>query len=151
VPTDFTRIPGWAPTEGAGMAVADLSGDGRPDLVVLAGSRYRVGRSLDAVGAIAGGWGAWFDIPGWRFRASVDAGIALADLDGDGRPELVVFAIAARADRNRAYHRIGRALDADGAVTGGWSGWRAIPDWGRRRTGAATSRWRTSTATAARS
>ena len=139
MPTDVTRIPGWKPPQdqGAGVATADLSGDGRPDLVVLAvdgraeqnSGRYRVGRSLDANGAVSGGWGAWMQIPGWRFRSNADAAIALADLTGDGRPDLIVFAIEVRSGANRAYYRVGRSLDADGAVTGGWTGWTQIPDW----------------------
>ena len=91
--------------------------------------RYRVGRSLDASGAVSGGWGEWRQIPGWRFRSNADAAIALADLDGDGRPDLIVFAIEVRAGANRAHYRVGRSLDADGAVTGGWTGWTQIPDW----------------------
>jgi hypothetical protein len=119
------------------MASADLNGDGRPDLVVLAvdgsaernAGRYRVGRSLDANGAVGGGWGDWIQIPGWRFRANADAAIALADLGGDGRPDLIVFAIEEGARSNRAHYRVGRSLDQDGKVTGGWTAWTPIPDW----------------------
>jgi Domain of unknown function (DUF1929)/FG-GAP-like repeat len=123
VPTDVTRIPGWKPPQGAGVAVADLNGDGRPDVVVLAADRYRVGRSLDAAGAVGGGWGPWMNVPGWRFGETADAGIALVDRD------LVVFAIEKGARSNRGHYRVGRSLDADGAVTGGWTAWTQIPDW----------------------
>ena len=118
------RIPGWKPPQGAGVAVADLSGDGRPDVVVLAADRYRVGRSLDAAGAITGGWGPWQQVPGW-FREVADAGIALAGRD------LVVFAIEKGARANRGHFRVGRGLDADGAVTG-WTAWTQIPEWSAR-------------------
>jgi hypothetical protein len=119
VPTGSTRIPGWKPPQGAGLAVADLSGDGRPDVVVLAADRYRVGRSLDANGVITGGWGPWMNVPDWRFRETADAGIAIAGGD------LVVFAV----EEGRGHYRVGRTLDADGAVTGGWTAWTRIPDW----------------------
>ena len=111
------------------MAVADLSGDGRPDLVVLSGKRYRVGRSVDASGAVEGGWGDWMEIPGWRFAENADVGISLADLDGDERPDLVVFAIEKGARSNRGHYRVGRSLDTEGAVTKGWTSWTRIPDW----------------------
>ena len=45
------------------------------------------------------------------------------------RPDLIVFAIEVRDGANRGYYRVGRSLDADGAVTGGWTGWTQIPDW----------------------
>ena len=111
------RVPGWKPPQGAGVAVADLSGDGRPDVMVLAGDRYRVGRSLDTSGAVSGGWGRWLTVPDWRFGEVADAGIAIAGRD------LVVFAI-----EKGAHYRVARGLDAEGAVTGGWTAWKRIPD-----------------------
>lgn len=87
----------------------------------------RVGRALDEDGVVRGGWTPWAQVPGWRFAANADAGIALADLTGDGRPDLVVFAIEVRAGKHRGHYRVGRRLDERGAVTGGWSRWRAIP------------------------
>ena len=134
MPTGSTRIPGWKPPQGAGVAVADLSGDGRPDVVVLAADRYRVGRSLDANGAISGGWGPWVKVPDWRFGEIADAGIAIAGGD------LVVFAIERsrplpRGPQPRRRRRRHRRLD------------RVDRDPGLQRRRAATSRWPTSTAT----
>ena len=34
-----------------------------------------------------------------------------------------------RVGQNRGLYRVGRGLDADGVVTGGWSGWVEVPDW----------------------
>ena len=31
--------------------------------------------------------------------------------------------------QNQAYYRIGRSLDANGNVTGGWSDWKQVPEW----------------------
>ena len=54
--------------------------------------------------------------------------IAIADLDGNGRPELVVFQVDSPAGLNAGYYRVGWNLDADGQVTGGWSEWMRA-DW----------------------
>src|SRR5512132_2533321 len=139
MPTEFLPIPEWPwwQNAGVGVAVADVNGDGRPDLVVLAvddppganAASYRLGRGLDQDGNLVGGWGAWTAIPDWFSWQNADCGLAVADLDGDGRPELVVFMIDAPEGPNAAYYRVGWRLDATGAVTGGWSDWTPIPDW----------------------
>jgi hypothetical protein len=135
----FIAIPDWFSFEnqGAGVAVADLSGAGARDLIVLmvdnppAQNRgfYRIGKNLAADGTPTGGWTAWMEIPDWFSFENQGAGVAVADLDGDGRPELIVFMIDNPPGQNQGFYRVGRKLDADGAVTGGWGDWTPIPDW----------------------
>src|SRR3954447_15623928 len=139
MPNGFIPIPDWFSFEnqGAGVALADLSGGGPHDLVVLMVDNppgvnrglYRVGKGIAADGTATGGWTGWIDVPDWFSFENQGAGVAVTDLDADGRPELIVFMIDSPPGRNQGYYRVGRKLDAGGAVTGGWGGWTPIPDW----------------------
>lgn len=136
---DWQAIPDWfsAENQGAGIAVADLSGNGRPDLIVFmidnpVGKNrgiYKVGKDLDANGKVTGGWTAWTDVPDWFSWENDGGSIAVADMDGDGRPELLVFMIDAPLGLNKGLYKIGRGLDGNGSVTGGWTGWMPVPNW----------------------
>ncbi|WP_331724249.1 VCBS repeat-containing protein (plasmid) [Streptomyces longwoodensis] len=136
---------GWVPgpgvdaqftayTKGVGTAVADLTGNGRPDLVVLsvdyAGGYgrigYRVGFDLDKDGAPTGGWGLMQYVPE-LVGTVADVDIALSDLDGDGRPELIVAYAKAEGAGGRVSWRIGWRLDATGRATGGWGLTQTLP------------------------
>ena len=136
--TDFTAVPDWFPAAnaGAGIAVADLNSDGRPDVVVLMvddppGQNmgyYRVGLGTDDEGTV-GEWTAWTAVPDWTSWANDGAGIAVADVSGNGRPDLVVFMVDAVPNAaNAGYYRVGWDLDAAGQVRD-WSPWMAVPDW----------------------
>lgn len=132
-------IPDWFAYENQGgdIAIANISGSGRPDLVVLMvdappgknGAYYRVGRDLAVDGTVAGGWGPWLPVPDWRFWENQGAGLAVADLDGDGRPELLVFAVDNPTGQNAGYYSIGWHLETTGRARDGWSAWTGVPGW----------------------
>src|SRR5215213_2436101 len=129
-------VPDWTSWENQGgdIAVADLDGNGRSDIVVLqidnppGANRglYRIGRNLDPSGVVTGGWSPWREVPDWTSWENEGGGIAVADLDGDGRPELVVFQVDNPAGRNRGLYRVGWNLTADGTVAGGWGPWLEV-------------------------
>ena len=80
----YAQIPDWFSFEnqGAGVAIADLSGTGNSDLIAFmvdagAGQNrgvYRVGKNLDAAGNPTGGWTPWIEVPtGSRSRTKAPA------------------------------------------------------------------------------
>ena len=69
------------------------------------------------------------DVPDWTFWENQGADVAVADLGGGGAGDLVAFVIDNAVGLNRGLFRVGRALDADGVVTGGWTQWVEVPDW----------------------
>src|SRR5215204_2521880 len=139
MPATFRAVPDWFSwnNQGGGVAAGSLAGDGTQDLLVLmvdgpAGANqgyYRVGRNLVADGAVTGGWTPWIAVPDWFSWTNQGAGIAVADLDGNGHLDLIVVMVDAPAGPNQAYYRIGRSLATDGAVTGGWTPWTPVPGW----------------------
>jgi hypothetical protein len=137
--SELKAVPGWfgAEDQGADIALADVSGNGLPDLVVFhvdnpGGENhgyYRIGWSVDAGGDVTGGWSSVEAVPGWFGAEDQGAGIAIADISGSGRPDLVVFHVDNPGGENHGYYRIGWDLDTTGKVTGGWSGIKAVPGW----------------------
>ncbi len=71
----------------------------------------------------------WIDVPDWFSWDNQGASVAVADIDGDGRQDLVVFMVDSPPGQNAGLYRVGKALDVDGNVTGGWGPWIPIPDW----------------------
>ncbi len=134
VQTDFTAVPDWFPWENSGASIATAGGD----VVLLMvdnppgrnAASYRVGRGLDQTGALTGGWTGWQQVPDWFSWENDAAGVAVADVNGDGEPDLIVYLIDAPDGPNQAFYRVGWSLDRDtGAVTGGWTPWQPVPDW----------------------
>ena len=130
----FNDIPDWFSSEnqGAGVAVA------QNDLVVLMVDHpgqqpnrglYRLGKNLDNTGKVTGAWTPWIDIPDWFSFENQGADIAIADLFNNGGRDLVVLMVDNPPQQNRGLYRIGRGLDGNGAVTGGWTPWIDVPEW----------------------
>ena len=148
---EFINIPDWFAWEnqGAGIAVTDLNNNGQQDAIVMMVDNppgqnqglYKVGKNLSPNGNVTGGWGAWREVPDWFAWENQGGGIAVADLNGDRHPELVVFMIDNGAGANQGYYRIGQGLDANGVVTGGWGPWIPIQTGFHGRTSTAASQW----------
>lgn len=139
MPQAYIPIPDWFSfdNQGANIALASLSGAANEDVLVITADNpawqnrgvYRIGRQLDAQGAVTGGWTPWIDIPDWFSWENQGVGATVANLQQNGQRDLIVFMIDSPPGQNQGYYRIGKALDADGTVTGGWGPWVAIPDW----------------------
>src|SRR6478609_331395 len=68
-------------------------------------------------------------IPDWFSSENQGCGVAVASLAGDGKQDLIVLLVDNPAGKNRGVYRVGKSLDGDGRVTGGWTPWIDVPDW----------------------
>ncbi len=64
-----------------------------------------------------------FEIPAWQSIDNQGAGLEIADLTGTGKKDLIVFQIETLPQANRGLYKIGRNIDKDGNVIGGWTNW----------------------------
>ena len=109
-----------AEAAGAGVVSWDLNGNGKPDLLLMANDdpegpnefRYRVAFDLDASGAPAR-IGPVIKVSG-RGNKGEGAGAAIADINGNGRPELFLLAEDAPEGKNNYRYNIGFDLDSSG-------------------------------------
>jgi matrixin len=125
-------------TRGLGITMGDLNNNGRPELVAVwmdnprGGNQvyYRIGWDLDTAGFTSN---FSSDIPAgqagtWWGNETAGIAAALADLDDDGRLELIIAWVDAPPGPNKAYYRIGWGLDAQG-IAAIWSREIPIPGW----------------------
>ncbi|HWQ19861.1 MAG TPA: PAN domain-containing protein, partial [Methanotrichaceae archaeon] len=144
------KLPGWVGADdvAADVAIGYINKDdnNRPDLVFFHIANpegpdeayYRIGFDLDYSGMVTS-WGDQLTtpikVPGWFGHDTAGGGIALANLDNDLRPDLVILNIDNPEGENTGWYRIGWNLDEKGKVTK-WdsylypdSGLRKVPGW----------------------
>ncbi|HKI13033.1 MAG TPA: galactose oxidase-like domain-containing protein [Candidatus Acidoferrum sp.] len=136
----WLQIPDWFSfdNEGGNIAIADLTGTGSQDLLVITVDHpggqpnrgiFRVGHAMDGQGNVTGGWTPWIDVPDWFSFENQGVGAAIFDVDKDGKQDLLVFMIDHPQGGNQGFYRIGKQLDVNGNINGGWGPWIPIPDW----------------------
>lgn len=114
--------------QGVGIALVDLDGSGLPAFLIFRIDHdedknrgyYRIGKHLQANGTVTDGWQNTIRIPDPFGKRCQGAGIAVADLNNSGRPDLLLFYVVCSGDKKEGFYRVGRDLDTDGLVTGGW-------------------------------
>lgn len=107
---------------------------------------YKIGFNMSTNGIVQSGWSDYFTIPsdfnieerGWSILDSIPASLNIAeriwgsimDADGNGKPDLVIYVVE-RATWHKplgtTYFRIGKDLNSEGIVEGGWTDHKMTP------------------------
>ena len=106
---------------GGGLALGDLDGNGQPEMVVMAidkpsGAKqfwYRIGRNLDQSGKAAS-WTGNIPAPFYVGFQSAGGGAALADINHNGKPDLVLMDIDSPQGPNPFWCYVGWDIDING-------------------------------------
>jgi hypothetical protein len=124
----YIRLPGMGDLgQGAGIELANIDPNPRPDLITLVydnppgdnSLRYRIGFNVNRR-AQTNNWTRTFIVPGMGWEGQ-GAGIAVTNLDGNPRPDLIVVVYDNPSGANNFRYKIGWNLSPGGAVTT-WSG-----------------------------
>ena len=133
---------GWE-GQGADVVITNVDTDPRPDMILMAydnpaqanNFRYKVGWNLGTNG-VAQSWDPGFvmvDGVGWEGQG---AGAAIANLDGDPRPELLLMAYDNPGGANSFRWRVGWNLGPNGVAQSWEPGFRTVPGLGWEGAGA---------------
>lgn len=106
VPTDLSQ--------GGGVALKDWDGDGQLDMIFLVVDnpekeniyRWVIGTNLNTAGDVAGGWSATWGfqlVPG---QENQDGGLAVEDINGDGRLDMLFMAVDNPTGANNVRYRV---------------------------------------------
>ena|GEM_PF-966654 len=134
---------------GGGADIYDINANGKPDFVFMAvGTRYTpyyyyvIGWDVDSTGNPSS-WSSTLRSPKipeieTQYGFSVGGGLAIEDLNGNGRPDMVVMEIVNEPGPNEFRYRIAWDLDTSGKTTC-WSNPRSSPAIGGENAGGGTA------------
>ncbi len=114
---------------GGGIAVEDLNGWSGPELIIMELKessdtmqfRYHVTQDIGPDDLTGTGWRSYSG-PELKGTSKGDgAGMSFADIDGNGRPEMLFTAIDDAGGANRYWYSVGWNVDEDGEPDDGWS------------------------------
>lgn len=108
-------------TAGGGAAIADIDRNGTPDFIFMCidapyGAdefRYVIGWNINSSGDAAGGWSTVKQVPGTGSE-NAGGGIAIADINGNGAPDMLLMAVDNPEGANEFRYRIGWDLSTSG-------------------------------------
>lgn len=112
--------------QGAGAALYDIDGNGVQDLVVVhidhpgTGNKvyYRIGWNLNSSTGQATSWTGPIATSVWSGSSSAGADVAVTDLDGNGRPELIIGQVDDPSTDNYLYWNVIWNVSTSGVASG---------------------------------
>lgn len=135
-PYNQAPITSWfgASSAGAGIALTSIDSDSRPDAVIAhvdnpTGGNigyYRIAWNAAAASTLGGtsyqptSYSEPVAIDGWWGTETSGVGVAVGDIDKNGRPDIVVAHVDNASGADSTYYRIGWNLSTSGTVTS-WS------------------------------
>jgi len=119
-------------TSGADVALRDIDNNGTLDMVIgtvdaPSGADtvyYNVGMNLSTAGIVSSWTGAG-TLPSGISSATADLGMDLADMDRNGKTDLIVSWVDSASGNDSHYYRVGYDVTSTGS-TSGWSAWRLL-------------------------
>ena len=113
---------------GAGATLANIDGDPRPELFILNDNdasgqntyRYKIGYNLDVTGQAQRWVQVTPEVDGLGSKND-GAGIAVADIDGNGRQDLILMSYRDEDGANYFNYRVGFDMDATGVPGRGFA------------------------------
>ncbi|MBC8422432.1 MAG: hypothetical protein H8E01_00215, partial [Chloroflexi bacterium] len=139
-------VGGDSSTQGAGLDIYDIDGNGRPDIVFgwldnpsgVNKGWYRIGWNLDTDGNVTG-WSDRKEISGAFGPQNAGLGLTLADVDGSGQPELIAAWVGDLQGNDNWNWGYATGQDLDGkADVSSWAPGHPIPGRLADKTGGAS-------------